>query len=87
MKPVSPTPYPDVNEILSLLFSRAQEVLGDQLLGMYLHGSLANGGFDQASDIDEFYPWYTARHNRPSPRIPAPDARFFLVHASRLQAN
>jgi predicted nucleotidyltransferase len=52
MKPVSPTPYPDVNKILSLLFSRAQEVLGDQLLGMYLHGSLASGGFDQASDID-----------------------------------
>jgi predicted nucleotidyltransferase len=52
MKPISPTPYPDVNEILSLLFSRAQEILGDQFAGMYLHGSLANGGFDEASDID-----------------------------------
>jgi hypothetical protein len=55
MKPISPTPYPDVNEILSLLFSNVQEILGDQLMGMYLHGSLANGGFDQHSDIDVIF--------------------------------
>ena len=50
----NPTPYPDVNEILNVLFSNVQSVLGDQLVGMYLHGSLANGGFDKYSDIDVF---------------------------------
>jgi predicted nucleotidyltransferase len=52
MKSISPTPYADVNEILSLLFSNVQEILGDQLVGMYLYGSLANGDFDEHSDID-----------------------------------
>jgi predicted nucleotidyltransferase len=47
-----PTPYPDVNEILSFLFSNARDILGDQFVGMYLFGSLANGGFDEHSDID-----------------------------------
>jgi predicted nucleotidyltransferase len=47
-----PTPYPDVNEILSLLLTRVQEILGNQIVGIYLHGSLANGGFDRHSDID-----------------------------------
>src|SRR5215211_875683 len=52
MKHISPTPYTDVNEILSILFSEVQEILGDQFVGMYLFGSLANGGFDKHSDID-----------------------------------
>jgi predicted nucleotidyltransferase len=52
MKNASPTPYPDVNEILSLLFSNIQEILGKQFVGMYLFGSLANGDFDEHSDID-----------------------------------
>jgi len=49
---LSPTAHTDVNEILSLLSSAVTEVLKDQLVGMYLHGSLANGGFDEHSDID-----------------------------------
>jgi predicted nucleotidyltransferase len=44
--------YPGVNEILNLLLSRVKEILGDQFVGMYLFGSLANGDFDQHSDID-----------------------------------
>ena len=52
MKTISPTPYSDVNEILNLLLSRVQKILGDQFIGMYLFGSLANGDFDQHSDID-----------------------------------
>jgi len=52
MKPISPTPHPDVNEILDLLFSNVKEILKDQFVGMYLFGSLANGGFDKDSDID-----------------------------------
>ena len=52
MKRIFPTPYSDVNEILSTMFSDVQEILGDQFVGMYLFGSLANGDFDQHSDID-----------------------------------
>ena len=52
MKILSPTPYPDVNEILNLLLSNVQEILQEQFIGMYLFGSLANGDFDQYSDID-----------------------------------
>ena len=46
MKNTTRTPYPAVNEILSLMFSSVQEILGDQFVGMYLFGSLANGDFD-----------------------------------------
>ena len=52
MKSISPTPYPDVNEILSILYSDVQRILGSQFVGMYLFGSLANGDFDEHSDID-----------------------------------
>ena len=52
MKTISPAPHSDVNEILNLLFSNIKEILGEQFVGMYLFGSLANGDFDQHSDID-----------------------------------
>ena len=55
MKSISPTPHPDVNEILSLLLANVKAILSDQLIGMYLHGSLANGGFDTYSDIDVIF--------------------------------
>lgn len=49
---LSPTHYPDVNEVLNLLLADVHGILGNQLIGMYLFGSLANGGFDEHSDID-----------------------------------
>jgi len=53
MKTISPTPYPDINEILNLLLSSVIEVLQDQFLGMYLYGSLSSGDFNpETSDID-----------------------------------
>lgn len=52
MKLTSLTSYPDVNEILDLLLSNVKEILQDQFIGMYLFGSLANGDFDDHSDID-----------------------------------
>jgi len=53
MNLISPTPYPDVNEVLNLLLSNAKEILGDQFVGMYLYGSLSSGDFDlESSDID-----------------------------------
>lgn len=48
-----PTPYKDVNSIVSLLLEKSQEILGENLLAMYLHGSLAIGDFNKkGSDID-----------------------------------
>lgn len=53
MQKHQPTPYPDVNEVLSLLLVSAGEVLEEQLVGMYLFGSLSSGDFDPvSSDID-----------------------------------
>jgi len=52
MNKISPTSYPGVNEILDLLLSNVKEILQDQFIGMYLFGSLANGDFDDHSDID-----------------------------------
>jgi predicted nucleotidyltransferase len=50
--PFDPTPYPDVNLIVKELLASVQEVLKNHLVGMYLEGSLAHGGFDPDSDID-----------------------------------
>ncbi len=49
-----PTQYENVNSIVLLLLQKSQEILGKNLLAMYLHGSLATGDFDQekGSDID-----------------------------------
>lgn len=52
MKNYHPTPFPEVNAILQELLEGIQGVLGEHLIGMYLEGSLANGDFDQDSDID-----------------------------------
>ena len=49
----TPTPYTDVNEVLAFLLKEAQNVLGEQFVGMYLYGSLSSGDFDpNSSDID-----------------------------------
>ena len=49
----SPTKYPEINKILELLLTSATRVLGGQLVGMYLYGSLSSGDFDlETSDID-----------------------------------
>src|SRR6185312_1194051 len=42
-----------VRPILALLLSSIQDILGDQLVGLYLYGSLSSGDFDPASsDVD-----------------------------------
>ena len=50
---------PEINTLLDELLAGMQDVLhvpcpsgGTHLVGLYLEGSLANGGFDQDSDID-----------------------------------
>ena len=48
-----PTQYPEINHLLDLLLSNATKVLGNQLVGMYLYGSLSSGDFNpESSDID-----------------------------------
>jgi len=47
-----PTPYPEVNLVLDGLLPDVRAVLADRFIGMYLYGSLANGDFDSASDVD-----------------------------------
>jgi predicted nucleotidyltransferase len=46
------TSFPEVNDILQELLKSIRGVLGSHFIGMYLEGSLANGDFDQDSDID-----------------------------------
>ena len=47
------TQHPEINKILDLLLSSASMVLGNQLVGMYLYGSLSSGDFNpETSDID-----------------------------------
>jgi predicted nucleotidyltransferase len=48
-----PTKYPEINKLLDLLLKNEIQVLGNQLAGMYLYGSLSSGEFDlETSDID-----------------------------------
>ncbi len=47
------TPYPDVNQVLDLLLTKASAILGGQMTGLYLYGSLSSGDFaPESSDID-----------------------------------
>jgi len=47
------TPYPDVNILLEQLEKNIQKVLGKNIIGFYLYGSLVWGDFDfELSDID-----------------------------------
>lgn len=49
----NPTPYAVVNEVLGELLAGVQDILGPDLYGMYLYGSLALGDFTpHRSDID-----------------------------------
>lgn len=48
-----PTPSPEVNAVLDRLHQGVSSILGTQLAGLYLHGSLALGDLNPASsDID-----------------------------------
>jgi hypothetical protein len=51
--PAGPTRYEDINVLLSELLAGVRAILGDQLVGIYLYGSLSLGDFDPASsDVD-----------------------------------
>lgn len=45
--------YPDVRALLDFVLTRAQKILGEKLVGLYLYGSLVAGDFDyEISDVD-----------------------------------
>jgi predicted nucleotidyltransferase len=45
-------PYPELREVLKTFVTEVQAELGENLVGVYLVGSLASGDFDLDSDID-----------------------------------
>ncbi len=47
-----PTPYSELNQVLSDLVSRIQRILLDNFVGAYLQGSFAVGDYDRHSDVD-----------------------------------
>ena len=48
----SPTPYPELNAVLSELVTAVRATLGETCLGACLQGSFAVGDFDRDSDVD-----------------------------------
>lgn len=50
------TPFPELNELLVELVSRAAAILGDNFVGAYLQGSFAVGDADIHSDCDFLIP-------------------------------
>lgn len=47
-----PTPFPELNAVLSELVTSVQSILVDNFLAAWLQGSFAVGDFDQHSDVD-----------------------------------
>ena len=52
MKSCGPTPFRELNEVLARLVAGIIEILGPNLVGVYLQGSFAVGDFDEHSDLD-----------------------------------
>lgn len=49
---MTPTPYPELNEVLSAFVEQVQAVLAGNFVAAYLVGSFAVGDFDEHSDVD-----------------------------------
>jgi predicted nucleotidyltransferase len=47
-----PTPYQDLNQVLSELVKSVRTILNNNFIGAYLQGSFAIGDYDEHSDVD-----------------------------------
>ena len=45
-------PYPELRDVLKRFVAETRAILAENLLGVYLVGSLASGDFDLDSDVD-----------------------------------
>jgi predicted nucleotidyltransferase len=61
-------PYPQLREVLSIFVAENQAELGENLIGVYLVGSLATGGFDLDSDVDFLVVTHAGLTDRPLPK-------------------
>jgi hypothetical protein len=52
----APTPYPELNFLLTGLTQQARAILGSNFVGAYLHGAFAVGGADRDSGCDFLIP-------------------------------
>ena len=52
MSEIVPTPYPELNSVLSELVQSVQQAIGNSFVGAYLQGSFVVGDFDAHSDVD-----------------------------------
>lgn len=48
----TPTPYPELNDVLAVLLGGVRDALGDDFVGLYLQGSFAVGDATPWSDCD-----------------------------------
>ena len=68
MRHVPTTPYPELPWVLGELVAGVRAELADNLVGVYLVGSLATGDFDRDSDVDFLV---VTRHELSAAVIPA----------------
>ena len=52
MSALQPTPFPELNAVLSELVTSVQSILAENFIAAWLQGSFAVGEFDQHSDVD-----------------------------------
>lgn len=65
------TPFPELDHVLGDLLAGVRALLGDNLVGAYLHGSFALGDGDQFSDVDFLI---ALREDVPDGEVPRLDA-------------
>ena len=77
MNEVPTTPYPELPWVLGELVAGVRTELADNLVGVYLVGSLATGDFDRDSDVDFLV---VTRHELDDAVIPALQAMHTRLH-------
>ncbi len=77
MNTVPNTPYPELPWVLGELVAGVRAVIADNLVGVYLVGSLATGDFDLDSDVDFLV---VTRHELAEAMIPRLQAMHTRLH-------